>query len=132
MLFSSLSFFIGVLDNCEKNCFWYEVLPWVIGGCNTFRCFLRYTTSSNENIACGASSCLWGWSTLPCCLIFSHIQQSLQPTYLAEFSHCMHHPPNHCYLLNQGSGTYGSRARCGSFADGIWLASYFLKTFVTD
>ena len=25
----------------------------------------------------------------------------------------------HC--LNQGSGTYGSRAKCGSFDNGIWL-----------
>jgi len=24
--------------------------------------------------------------------------------------------------LKQGSGTYGSPARCGSFDDGIWLA----------
>ena len=30
------------------------------------------------------------------------------------------------------SGTYGSRARCGSFDDGIWLAWYFLNTIVTD
>jgi len=28
----------------------------------------------------------------------------------------MHH------TLDQGSGTYGSRARCGSFDDSIWLA----------
>jgi len=28
--------------------------------------------------------------------------------------------------LTQGSGTYGLRARCGSFDDGIWLAWYFL------
>jgi len=34
--------------------------------------------------------------------------------------------------LGQGSGTYGSRARCGSFDDGIWLAWYFLNTIVTN
>ena len=34
--------------------------------------------------------------------------------------------------LGQGSGTYGSRARRGSFDDGIWLAWYFLNTIVTD
>jgi len=34
--------------------------------------------------------------------------------------------------LVQGSGTYGSRARCDSFDYGIWLARYFLKTIVTD
>jgi len=38
----------------------------------------------------------------------------------------MHH------TLDQGSGTYGSRARCGSFDDSIWLAWYFLNTIVTD
>ena len=32
----------------------------------------------------------------------------------------------------QGSGTYGSRARCGSFDDGIWLTWYFLNTIVTN
>ena len=31
-------------------------------------------------------------------------------------------------ILGQGSETYGSRARCGSFDDGIWLAWYFLNT----
>ena len=35
-------------------------------------------------------------------------------------------------LLSQESGTYGSRARCGSFDDGIWLSWYFLNTIVTD
>ena len=34
--------------------------------------------------------------------------------------------------LGQRSGTCGSRARCGSFDDGIWLASYFLNTIVTN
>jgi len=34
--------------------------------------------------------------------------------------------------LSQGSGTYGSRARCDSFDDGIWLACYFLNTIVTN
>jgi len=34
--------------------------------------------------------------------------------------------------LKQGSGTCGSRARCDSFDDGIWLAWYFLNTIVTD
>ena len=34
--------------------------------------------------------------------------------------------------LGQGSGTYGSRAKCGSFDDGIWLASCFLYTIVMD
>jgi len=28
--------------------------------------------------------------------------------------------------ITQGSGTYGSRARCGYLDDGIWLAWYFL------
>jgi len=32
--------------------------------------------------------------------------------------------------IDQGSGTYSSRARCGSFDDGIWLAWYFLNTIV--
>jgi len=32
----------------------------------------------------------------------------------------------------QASGTYGSRARCGSFHGGIWLAWYFLNTTVTN
>jgi len=32
----------------------------------------------------------------------------------------------------QGSGTYGSRDRCGSFDDRIWLAWYFLNTIVTN
>jgi len=36
------------------------------------------------------------------------------------------------YALQQRSGTYGSRARCSSFNDGIWLAWYFLNTIVTD
>jgi len=36
------------------------------------------------------------------------------------------------YVLAQGSGTYGSRARWDSFDDGIWLAWYFLNTIVTD
>jgi len=35
-------------------------------------------------------------------------------------------------ILGQWSGTYGSRARCGSFEDGIWLAWYFLNTIVTN
>jgi len=26
------------------------------------------------------------------------------------------------FVLKQGSGTYGSRASCGFFDDGIWLA----------
>jgi len=34
--------------------------------------------------------------------------------------------------VQQGSGTYGSRARCGSFVDSIWLAWYFLNTIVTN
>jgi len=34
--------------------------------------------------------------------------------------------------IKQVSGTYGSRATCGSFGGGIWLASYFLDTIVTD
>jgi len=29
---------------------------------------------------------------------------------------------DHALTLSQRSGTYGSRARCGSFDDGIWLA----------
>jgi len=33
--------------------------------------------------------------------------------------------------IDQGLGTYGSRARSGSFDDGIWLAWYFLNTIVT-
>jgi len=40
--------------------------------------------------------------------------------------------PNDFVSLRQGSGTYGSRARCGSFDDGIWLSWYFLNTIVTD
>jgi len=36
------------------------------------------------------------------------------------------------YSLRQVWGTYGSRARCGSFDDGIWLACYFLNTIVTN
>jgi len=35
-------------------------------------------------------------------------------------------------VLTQRSGTYGSRARCGSFDDGIWLAWHFLNTIVTN
>jgi len=34
--------------------------------------------------------------------------------------------------LNQGSGTHGSRARCGSFDDGIWLAWYLFNTIITN
>ena len=34
--------------------------------------------------------------------------------------------------VRQGSGIYGSRARCGSFDDGIWLAWYFLNMIDTD
>jgi len=34
--------------------------------------------------------------------------------------------------INQGSGSYGSWARCGSFDDGIWLARYFLITIVAE
>ena len=34
--------------------------------------------------------------------------------------------------LEQGSGTYGSRARCGDFDDGIWLHWYFLNTIVKN
>jgi len=34
--------------------------------------------------------------------------------------------------LLQRSGTYGSRARCGSFVDGIWLAWYFRNTIVAN
>jgi len=33
---------------------------------------------------------------------------------------------------NAGVGIYGSRVRCGFFDDGIWLASYFLNTIVTN
>jgi len=36
----------------------------------------------------------------------------------------------HNLMLEQGSRTYGSRARCGSFDDGIWLTWYFLNTIV--
>jgi len=36
------------------------------------------------------------------------------------------------YALDQGLGTYGSWARCGSFDDSIWLACYFLNTIVTN
>ena len=36
------------------------------------------------------------------------------------------------FALNQGSGTYGSRVRCGSFDDGIWLAWYFVNTIDTN
>ena len=32
-----------------------------------------------------------------------------------------------CYALVQGSGTYGSRARCGSFDDCIWLSQIKLE-----
>ena len=32
----------------------------------------------------------------------------------------------------QGSGIYGSRARCGSFDDGIWLADKSTVTFLKD
>jgi len=32
----------------------------------------------------------------------------------------------------QWSGTYGSRVRCGSSDDGIWLSWYFLNTIVTN
>jgi len=35
-------------------------------------------------------------------------------------------------MLLQRSGTYRSRARCGSFDGGIWLAWYFLNTIVTN
>ena len=35
-------------------------------------------------------------------------------------------------LLDHGSGTYASRARCGSFDDGFWLAQCFLNTIVTN
>ena len=35
-------------------------------------------------------------------------------------------------IMSQGSGTYGSRARCGSSDDGIWLSWYFLNTIVTN
>ena len=34
--------------------------------------------------------------------------------------------------IEQGLGTYASRAKCGSFDDGIWLAWYFLNTIVTN
>jgi len=34
--------------------------------------------------------------------------------------------------LKQGSGTYGSRARCGSVDDSIWLVWYFLNTIATN
>jgi len=34
--------------------------------------------------------------------------------------------------LSQGSGSNGSRARCGSFDDDIWLAGYFLDRIFTD
>jgi len=34
--------------------------------------------------------------------------------------------------LKQESGTYGSRARCGSFDDDIGLTWYFLNTIVTN
>ena len=33
-----------------------------------------------------------------------------------------HGHPGQWKLLDQGSGTYGSRARCGSFDDCIWLS----------
>jgi len=36
----------------------------------------------------------------------------------------------HC--VRSGSETYGSRARCGSFDDGVWLAWYILNTIVTN
>jgi len=35
-----------------------------------------------------------------------------------------------CHPVEQGSGTYGSRARCGSFDDSIWLTWYFINTIV--
>ena len=35
-------------------------------------------------------------------------------------------------ILVQGSGTYGSRARCGSFDDGNCLTWYFLNTIAMD
>jgi len=47
---------------------------------------------------------------------------SYYPQYLAVIAH----------NIEQGSGTYGSRARCGSFDDGVWLAWYFLNTIVTS
>jgi len=34
--------------------------------------------------------------------------------------------------LGQGSGTYGSWARYGSFDDGIWLVWCFFNTIVTN
>jgi len=34
--------------------------------------------------------------------------------------------------LDPGSGNNGSRARCGSFDDGICLAWYFFNTIVTN
>jgi len=34
--------------------------------------------------------------------------------------------------LYQGSGSYGSRAKCGSFHDGIWLTWYFLDMIVRN
>jgi len=36
------------------------------------------------------------------------------------------------FIPDQWSGTYGSRARCGSFDDGISLAWYFLNTIFTN
>ena len=36
------------------------------------------------------------------------------------------------FITNQGSGTYGSRARCGSFDDSIWLAWYFFNTIMNE
>ena len=38
----------------------------------------------------------------------------------------------HADGITQGSGTYGSRTRCGSFGDGIWLTWYFLNMIVMN
>jgi len=61
-------------------------------------------------------------------------QGAIYPFPLQQAHSCTQYDAfmNTAYKLRQGSGTYGSRARCDSFDDGIWLAWYFLNTIVTN
>ena len=122
----------------------------------------RWLNTTCNKVACATHSLIYwgpvnkimpGWNLSPVRIrlptpALSHkgVRTMLRPAY--HGCENLAHMPNHeqtllllakyvaentrkcLQLLDQGSGI--SRARCGSFDDGIWLAWYFLNTIVTD
>ena len=115
----------------------------IFGICDTCRCEITWTIISGWSLVfaffrekrCVLFSVLrilpeWRWSNRTprntTTIFYRYPYVGKLVTCQQQFSQ-LHH-----VALKQGSGTYGSWARCGSFDDDIWLAWYFLNTTVTD